>query len=237
MPTFAELGLPEPLIAILDRRSITHPFPIQATTIPDVLAGRDVAGGAPTGSGKTLAFGLPVLARLGRGKSRRPKGLILSPTRELADQIVVELRPLAKAAGRSIVPVYGGVSYGPQRSKLQQGVDLVVACPGRLEDLIAQGTVDLRDVDVVVVDEADRMADMGFLPAVKRILDMTSSTRQTILFSATLDGDVAVLTQRYQNNPVRHHSDVQEDAASDAEHHFWKVDRADRTAHVARVVA
>lgn len=237
MPTFAELGLPEPLIATLDRRSITSPFPIQAMTIPDVLAGRDVAGGAPTGSGKTLAFGLPVLALLGRGKSRRPRGLILSPTRELADQLVAELQPLAKAAGRSIVPVYGGVSYGPQRSKLQQGVDLVVACPGRLEDLIAQGTVDLRDVDLVVVDEADRMADMGFLPAVKRILDMTSSDRQTILFSATLDGDVAVLTERYQNNPVRHHSEVQEDAASDAEHHFWKVDRADRTAHVARVVA
>jgi superfamily II DNA/RNA helicase len=237
MPTFAQLGLPESLIATLGRRGITRPFPIQALTIPDALAGRDVAGGAPTGSGKTLAYGLPALARLGRGKSRRPRGLILSPTRELADQIMTELQPLAKVVGRSIAAVYGGVAYGPQRSRLQQGVDLVVACPGRLEDLIEQGVVNLRDVDLVVVDEADRMADMGFLPAVERLLDMTSPERQTILFSATLDGDVEVLTERYQRNPVRHHSDVQEDAASDVEHHFWRVDRADRPAHVAHLVA
>lgn len=237
MTTFAELGLPEPLIATLTRRGIDRPFPIQEMTIPDVLAGRDVAGGAPTGSGKTLAFGLPALARLGRGRSRRPRGLILSPTRELADQILAELLPLAKAAGRSLAAVYGGVPYGKQRSRLQQGVDLLVACPGRLEDLIEQGVVDLGDVDLVVVDEADRMADMGFLPAVKRLLDMTSGDRQTILFSATLDGDVKVLTERYQRSPVRHLSDVQEDAASDAEHHFWQVDRADRPAHVAHLVA
>ena len=237
MSTFAELGLPEPFTAMLERRGITSPFPIQAMTIPDVLAGRDVAGRAPTGSGKTLAFGLPALARLERGRSRRPRGLILSPTRELADQILTELQPLAKSVGRSMLAVYGGVSYGPQRSRLQQGIDLLVACPGRLEDLIDQGVVDLRDVDLVVVDEADRMADMGFLPAVKRILDMTSSTRQTILFSATLDGDVAVLTQRYQRDPVRHESDLQDDDAGNAEHHFWKVERSDRTAHVARVVS
>ncbi len=237
MSTFAELGLPEPFTEMLARRGITSPFPIQAMTIPDVLAGRDVAGRAPTGSGKTLAFGLPALARLERGRSRRPRGLILSPTRELADQILTELQPLAKAVGRSMVAVYGGVSYGPQRSRLQQGIDLLVACPGRLEDLIDQGVVDLRDVDLVVVDEADRMADMGFLPAVKRILDMTSSERQTILFSATLDGDVAVLTQRYQRDPVRHESELQDDDTANAEHHFWKVERADRTAHVARVVS
>ncbi len=237
MSTFADLGLPESLTAVLARRDITKPFPIQAQTVPDILDGRDVAGRAPTGSGKTLAFGLPALARLGRGKSRRPRGLILSPTRELADQIVAELRPLAKAAGRSILAVYGGVSYGPQRSKLQQGVDLVVACPGRLEDLIEQRVVDLREVDLVVVDEADRMADMGFLPAVKRLLDMTSNERQTILFSATLDGEVAVLTQRYQRDPVHHHSEVQDDAASDAQHHFWRVERGDRLEHTARVVA
>jgi superfamily II DNA/RNA helicase len=237
MSTFAELGLPEHLTATLERRQIRTPFPIQTLTIPDVLAGRDVSGMAPTGSGKTLAFGLPAMARLGRGKARRPRGLILSPTRELADQILAELRPLAKAAGRSLVAVYGGVSYGPQRGRLHQGVDLLVACPGRLEDLIAQGDVDLRDVDLVVVDEADRMADMGFLPAVRRLLDMTSSSRQTILFSATLDGDVGVLAERYQRNPVRHESDVQDDAASDVEHHFWKVDRADRAAHTALAVA
>ncbi len=237
MTTFAELGLPEPLIATLERRGISSPFPIQAQTIPDALAGRDVAGRAPTGSGKTLAFGLPVLTRLARGKSRRPRGLILSPTRELAEQIVTELQPLAKSVGRSIAAVYGGVSYGPQRSRLQQGIDLLVACPGRLEDLMEQGVVDLRDVDLVVVDEADRMADMGFLPAVRRILDTTASSRQTILFSATLDGDVATLTARYQRDPVRPHSDVQEDAAGDVEHHFWKVARGDRAAHVAEVAA
>ena len=200
---------------MLARRGITSPFPIQAMTIPDVLAGRDVAGRAPTGSGKTLAFGLPALARLERGRSRRPRGLILSPTRELADQILTELQPLAKTVSRSMLAVYGGVSYGPQRSRLQQGIDLLVACPGRLEDLIDQGVVDLREVDLVVVDEADRMADMGFLPAVKRILDMTSSERQTILFSATLDGDVAVLTQRYQRDPVRHESELQDDDTSE----------------------
>lgn len=237
MHTFAQLGLPEPMITTLDRRDITKPFPIQAMTIPDVLAGRDVAGRAPTGSGKTLAFGLPILARLGRGGSGRPRGLILSPTRELADQILGELQPPAEAVGRSIMAVYGGVSYGPQRSRLQQGVDLLVACPGRLEDLIAQGVVDLGQVDLVVVDEADRMADMGFLPAVRRILDMTSGERQTILFSATLDGDVKVLSDRYQRNPVHHVSEVQEDAASDAVHVFWKIDRVDRAAHVARLVA
>lgn len=235
--SFAELGLPESFAEMLERRGITSPFPIQAMTIPDVLAGLDVAGRAPTGSGKTLAFGLPALARLARGKSRRPRGLILSPTRELADQIFTELQPFARAVGRSMLAVYGGVSYGPQRSRLQQGIDLLVACPGRLEDLMAQGVVNLGDVDLVIVDEADRMADMGFLPAVKRILDLTAPARQTLLFSATLDGDVAALTQRYQRDPVRHESELQDDDAGSAEHHFWKVDRADRTAHVARVVS
>jgi superfamily II DNA/RNA helicase len=237
MSTFSELGLPEALVATLERRGITSPFPIQAMTIPDVLAGRDVTGRAPTGSGKTLAFGLPVLARLGRGRSRRPRGLILSPTRELADQILTELQPLAKAAGRSMMSVYGGVPYGPQRSGLQRGIDLLIACPGRLEDLIAQEVVDLREVAVVVVDEADRMADMGFLPAVRRILDLTSTDRQTILFSATLDGDVAVLTRRYQRDPVRHVSDLQDADPGNAEHHFWRVEKADRTAHVTGLVS
>ena len=234
--TFADLGLPEHLIAILDRRDITSPFPIQALTIPDVLAGRDVCGRAPTGSGKTLAFGLPLVVRLGRGKARRPRGLILAPTRELAEQITAELRPLAKASNRSMASIYGGVGYGPQKRQLHQGVDLLVACPGRLEDLIAQGDVDLRDVDFVVVDEADRMADMGFLPAVRRLLEMTSRDRQTILFSATLDRDVAVLTQRYQRDPVRHESELQEHAVNDVEHVFWMIDRADRVAHTAEVV-
>ncbi len=235
--SFAELGLPEPLIATLESRDIKSPFPIQAATIPDILAGRDVCGRAPTGSGKTLAFGLPILARLDRGRPRRPRGLILAPTRELAEQITTALRPLAKVSGRSMVAVYGGVGYREQKTKLHQGVDLVVACPGRLEDLIAQGDVRLDDVDLVVIDEADRMADMGFLPSVKRLLELTSNSRQTVLFSATLDGDVAVLTQRYQRDPVRHESEVQEDAPGDAEHVFWKVQRADRMAHAAEVIS
>ncbi len=235
--TFAELGLPEHLIATLKSRDIESPFPIQASTIPDILAGRDVCGRAPTGSGKTLAFGLPMLALLGRGRPRRPRGLVLAPTRELAEQITTALRALAKASGRSMVAVYGGVGYGGQKSKLHQGVDVVVACPGRLEDLIAQGDVRLDDVDFVVVDEADRMADMGFLPSVKRILELTSAGRQTVLFSATLDGDVAVLTERYQKDPVRHESEVQQDAPGDMEHVFWKVQRADRMAHAAEVIS
>jgi len=235
MSTFTDLGVPAPLAAVLDRRGITEPFPIQAAAIPDALAGRDILGRAPTGSGKTLAFGLPVVARLGSAEPRLPRALVLAPTRELAEQIAGEIAPLAKAAGRWVTAVYGGVGYERQRQAFGKGVDIVVATPGRLADLVAEGTVGLGRVETVVVDEADRMADMGFLPQVRALLDQTRSDRQTILFSATLDGDVAELTRRYQRDPVRHEV-VSEEQPSDAVHYFWRLDPSDRSAVTAEVV-
>ncbi|MGH3649104.1 MAG: DEAD/DEAH box helicase [Acidimicrobiia bacterium] len=233
--SFARLGLPEPLVRALANGGIDEPFPIQEATIPACLAGDDVCGMAPTGSGKTLAFGLPMLSNVGRAGRRRPRALVLAPTRELAEQINKELAPLARVVGRNIAAIYGGTSYGPQRNALNRGVDVVVATPGRLEDLIEQGAVDLGEVDIVVVDEADRLADMGFLPAVRRILDKTSTQRQTMLFSATLDGDVAVLVRDYQRNPARFESENTEDAA-EVRHHFWLVDHHDRIRHTAKVI-
>jgi superfamily II DNA/RNA helicase len=234
--TFAQLGLPEPLVRALAKGGITDPFPIQSAAIPDVMEGRDVSGKAPTGSGKTLAFGLPMLARVARANKNRPRALILAPTRELAEQIKRELAPLAGVASRSVFAIYGGVSYGPQKNALRRGVDVLVATPGRLEDLIEQRSIDLTEVDIVVVDEADRMADMGFMPAVRRILDKTARDRQTMLFSATLDGDVAVLSRDYQRNPVRHDAGTVEPDTIDARHHFWSVDSHDRVQQTARVV-
>ncbi|MCH8900165.1 MAG: DEAD/DEAH box helicase [Acidobacteria bacterium] len=236
MTTFAQLGLPDPLVRVLTKQGIVEPFPIQAATIPDVLAGKDVSGEAPTGSGKTLAFGLPLLARVDKANSRQPRALVLAPTRELAEQIKQELSPLAGAANRNVLAVYGGVGYGPQKGSLRKGVDVLVATPGRLEDLIEQRSVDLSRVDIVVVDEADRMADMGFLPAVRRILDRTSQRRQTLMFSATLDGDVAVLSRAYQRDPVRHETGTVEAETIDARHHFWLVQHHDRVQHTADLV-
>ena len=233
---FTAFGLPPPMVQALTKSGVTVPFPVQAATIPDVLAGRDVSGKAPTGSGKTLAFGLPLLARVGRGDRNRPRALILAPTRELADQIRRALAPLGKTVGREVMAVYGGVGYGPQKNGLRKGVDVLVATPGRLEDLMAQGSVDLSQVDIVVVDEADRMADMGFFPAVRRILDKTSRDRQTLLFSATLDGDVAVLSRVYQRHPVRHEAAAIRTEQGQARHHFWLIDNADRVDHTVRLV-
>lgn len=232
--TFTELGLPDALVSTLANQGIGAPFPIQESTIPAVLAGSDVCGKAPTGSGKTLAFGLPLLATVESGSPRAPKALILAPTRELAEQIRAELAPYASAVGRSITAIYGGTSYTPQRKTLQRGVDILVATPGRLEDLIEQGLIRLSAVSTVVVDEADRMADMGFLPAVKRILDATSSHRQTLLFSATLDRDVAHLIERYQTRPARYEADGVSTEA-DVQHHFWLVEAGDRIDHTADV--
>jgi superfamily II DNA/RNA helicase len=233
---FAQLGLPDALVQALAKKEILEPFPVQEATIPDALAGKDVSGKAPTGSGKTLAFGLPLLARVDRAAKHRPRALILAPTRELAEQIKKELAPLAKAAGRSVHAVYGGVSYGPQKSAFRKGVDVLVATPGRLEDLMEQRAVDLSQVEIAVVDEADRMADMGFLPAVRRILDRTSQHRQTMLFSATLDGDIAVLSRDYQSDPVRHEAAAIEPETVDARHHFWLVQHHDRVQHTAELI-
>ncbi len=230
--TFADLGVPARLVAALAARGIEQPFEVQALTIPDAIAGLDVSGRAPTGSGKTIAFGLPLLARIERAQKRQPTALILAPTRELAEQISGELAPLAAACARRVGAVYGGTSEALQRRLLDRGVDVLVACPGRLGDLLRQRALTLDAIEVVVVDEADRMSDMGFLPDVRRILDLTPPTRQTLLFSATLDGAVAVLSSKYQKNPIRH--DVAEDAdqASNAVHVFWSVDGPERT-HVA----
>lgn len=234
--TFAHLGLPEALVRVLRQRDITEPFPVQEATIPDALAGKDVSGKAPTGSGKTLAFGLPLLVRVDKAKRNRPQSLILAPTRELAEQIKKELAAPAQAIGRYVFAVYGGVSYGPQKAAFRKGVDVLVATPGRLEDLIEQGIVDLSEANIVVIDEADRMADMGFMPSVRRILDQTAKRRQTLLFSATLDGDIATLSRDYQRKPVRHEAASVESEAIDARHHFWLVDHHDRVEHTADVV-
>lgn len=234
--SFVSLGLPQTINDTLTKRGISQPFPIQAAAIPDALAGRDVSGKAPTGSGKTLAFGLPILVRVAKASSKRPKALILAPTRELADQIHRELAAIAKTVDRRVAAVYGGVGYGPQKSSLRRGVDILVATPGRLEDLVDQGSVELGDVNLAVVDEADRMADMGFLPAVRRILDKTSTRRQTLLFSATLDGDVGLLSRAYQNDPVTHEAAAVESQTPEASHHFWLVDRGERIQHTVDIV-
>lgn len=228
--TFTQLGVPADLAKLLAQRGINSPFPIQSAALPDAIAGRDICGKAPTGSGKTLAFALAMVLRLDqKARPRTPRGLVLVPTRELASQVQKELSPLARARGRTVAAVYGGTSYEPQRRALRQGVDILVACPGRLEDLIARRDVGLERVDVVVLDEADRMADMGFLPAVRRILDATRPDRQTLLFSATLDGDVDKVVRRYQRDPRRHEVVAPESEANDVEHLFW---HADRTARV-----
>lgn len=233
--TFADLGIPESLGLALKGEGIEVPFPIQAATIPDAIAGRDISGKAPTGSGKTLAFGLPLLARIGKANPKRPTGLVLVPTRELASQVAKNLSGLCGAVGRQVHAIYGGAGFNPQIEALRNGVDVLVATPGRLADLMEQKAVDLGDVSVAVVDEADRMADMGFLPQVRRILDKTSSERQTLLFSATLDGDVNVLVKRYQRNPVVHESLGMVGEEREIIHYFWEVDRSLRSEVVAEI--
>ena len=234
--TFADLGLPQPIVALLAKQRIERPFPIQSAVIPDVLAGRDVAGRAPTGSGKTLGFGLPLIARLTDARSKRPVALILAPTRELAEQIMAELAPFAKATGHWATAIYGGVGYGGQRKALDRGTELVVACPGRLEDLISMRAIDLRDVTTVVVDEADQMADMGFLPAVRRIVEQTSADRQVLLFSATLDGPVKKLVDDFQRDPVFHEVGPKGPDIHAADHRFWLLDRLERVGVTAEVI-
>jgi superfamily II DNA/RNA helicase len=234
--SFADLGLPERLSAQLRTRGIDTPFPIQALTVPDALAGRDVCGRAPTGSGKTLAFGVPLIARLERPAGRNPRALVLVPTRELAAQVAAELAWLGADRRLRTVACYGGVALNPQRRALRQGVDTIVACPGRLADLLERADTDLGSVELVVVDEADRMADMGFLPQVRRLLDRTPATRQTLLFSATLDGAVDVLIRRYQRNPVTHHLDDPAREQATSEHHFWRVAHDQRVPVCAQIV-
>jgi superfamily II DNA/RNA helicase len=235
-PSFESLGVPAELARSLAQRGIAAPFPIQAATIPAALAGRDVCGRAPTGSGKTLAFGIPLMQNVHRARPHHPRALVLAPTRELAAQICDELRQLADP-DQTIEAFYGGVGFGNQLRALRNGVDVAVACPGRLADLISQGHVRLGEVDLVVLDEADRMADMGFLPEVKRLLDACAPKRQTLLFSATLDGDVDVIIRRYMHDPVRHEEAGADADGDTAEHLYWDVERTERTDLVARIVA
>jgi superfamily II DNA/RNA helicase len=203
-PTFADLGVSERLAKVLADQGITQPFAIQTLTIADALAGRDVCGKAKTGSGKTLAFGLPLLERLDRAESRKPRGLVLVPTRELALQVHDVLAPLADAIGSRVVAVYGGADMNKQIKAISAGVEAIIATPGRLIDLVDRKEVELNGLEIVVVDEADRMADMGFLPQVEWLLRHVDNQHQTLLFSATLDGVVDGLIKRYQHDPVYH---------------------------------
>ncbi|MDI6101571.1 DEAD/DEAH box helicase [Actinoplanes sp. NEAU-A12] len=232
MTTFTELGVPAVLNTALTRLGITTPFPIQAATLPDTLAGRDVLGRGRTGSGKTYAFVIPLVARLATSKTPtrpgRPRALILAPTRELATQIEATLRPLADAAGLRTLVVFGGVGPNPQIKALKAGVDVLVACPGRLDDHIRSGHASLDAVEVTVLDEADHMADLGFLPVVRRLMSQTPAGGQRLLFSATLDNGVDVLVQKFMRKPVTHHVDSAAQAPVEMDHHVLHVRDDDR---------
>ena len=231
--TFDALGVPAALSAVLADRGITVPTPIQAATLPDSFAGRDVLGRGRTGSGKTYAFLLPLVARLSDGRrsaARRPRALILAPTRELVGQIHAALQPLAAQAGLTTLTVFGGVGQHPQVTGLRKGADVVVACPGRLEDLIGQGHCDLGAVEVTVLDEADHMADLGFLPSVRRLLDRTPAGGQRLLFSATLDNAIDVIVKRFLVDPVTHQADSVQSPIASMSHHVLHLQREHRLA-------
>jgi superfamily II DNA/RNA helicase len=222
--SFADLGVGEPMINVLTARGIVTPLPIQAETLPDTLAGRDALGRAKTGSGKTLAFCIPLVDRLARmRRSSGPKGLILVPTRELASQIAAVLEPLAAAYKLKVTTIFGGVPQGRQVAALRSGIDIVVACPGRLEDLMKQRHISLDSIEVTVLDEADHMADLGFLPAVTRILAATPGRGHRMLFSATLDNDVDKLVKRFLRNPVTHSVDAADSPVPAMTHHVFHV--------------
>jgi superfamily II DNA/RNA helicase len=238
--TFEQLGVPAPLIEALAEGGVTTPFPIQAATLPDALAGRDVLGRGRTGSGKTYAFALPLLARLAARptprRRGRPRALILAPTRELAAQIEASIAPLAAAVSLRTLTVFGGVGAGPQIAGLRSGVDVLIACPGRLEDHVESGHANLDAIEVTVLDEADHMADLGFLPAVRRLLDRTPKRGQRLLFSATLDAGVDVLVRRYLTDPVTHSVDSAP-APVAVPHHMLHIAHRDRLAVLVDLAA
>ncbi|WP_166875662.1 DEAD/DEAH box helicase [Salinibacterium sp. ZJ450] len=228
--TFAALGVPAPIVTALAADDKTTAFPIQVDTLPDTLNGRDVLGRGKTGSGKTLAFSIPLVARLGGklagGKRRpgRPLGLVLAPTRELATQIAAAMQPLADAYGLKTTTIFGGVSQNRQVAALKAGVDIVVACPGRLEDLMKQNFINLDAVEITVLDEADHMADLGFLPGVTRIMNATPDSGQRMLFSATLDNGVDKLVKKFLHNEVLHEVDEANSPVAAMTHHVFEVD-------------
>lgn len=237
IPSFSDLGVRASVAHRLHSLGLTNPLPIQIATIPDALAGRDICGQAPTGSGKTLAFGIPLVAAAVDSKPGAPRGLVLVPTRELADQVRAVLASLLGAGPDRVVALYGGTGYVTQRRALRRGVDIVVACPGRLEDLVARGDLRLDAVSTVVLDEADRMVDMGFLRPVCRLVDQTAKDRQVLLFSATLDGEVASISRRYQHQPARHQVHPETAATDAVTHEFWRSPRPDRVGITARLIA
>ncbi|GAA2165648.1 DEAD/DEAH box helicase [Pedococcus bigeumensis] len=238
---FADLGIHPRVITALKERGIDAPFPIQAATLPDSLAGRDVLGRGRTGSGKTVAFALPMVSALAKSGRRRaphtPRALVLVPTRELAIQVAETVTPLAAALELRTMTIFGGVGQNPQVSALRRGIDIVIATPGRLEDLIGQGHVRLGDIEVTVLDEADHMADLGFLPAVKRLLDATPRDGQRLLFSATLDNAIDQLVKRYLHNPVTHSVDSAASPVPAMTHHLFNVSRDNKPAVVRELVA
>lgn len=233
--TFAALGVSPELVAALAAAGIDNPFPIQAATIPDGLAGRDLCGKAKTGSGKTLAFGVPMLDRVGTAEPCAPIGCILVPTRELANQVDQVLSPLARAVGKRTLAVYGGVSMEPQVAALQKGVEIIIATPGRCIDLIERGEVSLASVSILVLDEADRMVDMGFLPQVQKLLYAVSGPHQTMLFSATLDGAINQIVKTYLKDPVAHDIGADEPTVEAMEHRFLHVHEMDKVKVAAEI--
>ncbi|WP_420803590.1 DEAD/DEAH box helicase [Saccharothrix deserti] len=239
LPSFAELGLSDELLGALAQAGITDPFPIQAATLPDAMAGRDLLGRGQTGSGKTLAFGLALLSRLagGRAKPLKPRALVLVPTRELAMQVEEALNPFARSLGLWCRTVVGGTSFPRQIDALRRGVDLLIATPGRLSDHVRQGTADLSEVMFTALDEADQMADMGFMPQVRAILDLTPQNGQRLLFSATLDGDVDKLVRQYLHDPVVHSVSPPTGSVTTMEHHLLFVSAEDKQNVVTEVAA
>ncbi len=228
--TFASLGVPDALVKVLDAQGKTEPFPIQAATLGNTLEGDDVLGRGKTGSGKTLAFAIPLVAGLREigvtTKPGRPTGLVLAPTRELATQIADTVTPLAQAMGLSVTTVFGGVKQARQEQAFRRGVDIVVACPGRLDDLMKQGIVKLDDVEITVLDEADHMADLGFLPVVTRIMSATPQDGQRLLFSATLDNGVDKLVRKFLHDPVTHSVDEANSPVAKMTHHVYEASNA-----------
>ncbi len=234
--TFADLGVDGDLADALAARGITSPFPIQELTIADAIAGRDVCGKAKTGSGKTLAFGLPMLQRVAPAEPRKPRCIVMVPTRELATQVTDELAPVGEVRGVRVIAIYGGANFDKQVKQLSDGAEIVVVTPGRMIDLLERKEVKLTDIDTVVIDEADRMADMGFMPQVEWILRHTEKKHQTLLFSATLDGQVQGLIDRYQTDPVRHEVESNEVTVEEMIHRFVQVHEMDKAKVAAAIV-
>ena len=234
---FSELGIEKDLVEELNHLGIIEPFEIQKITIPDILKGRDVCGKAKTGSGKTIAFGLPLLQLLPASKPGEPTGLALVPTRELAIQVCKELEPLALKRGLGVRAIYGGSPIEKQIEAIKKGVDFVVATPGRLIDLLERGDISVTSVQKIVIDEADRMADMGFMPQVEWILRQVELDHQTLLFSATLDGMVSGLISRYQQEPAMHEVESREVTVAEMQHRFIAVHEMDQVKVAAAIIS